>query len=115
MRGPHFSLATSVIVLLANSQLSAQQPDVILNEAGRRIMLASPQPEYPPEARAKHITGSGVYDVWMRVETGVVTHVDVLRSTGSKLLDDAAVKALRRWRSRPNTISRIKIPIRFLL
>jgi hypothetical protein len=58
MRGFHFSLATSVIVLLANSQLSAQQPDVILNEAGRRIMLASPQPEYPPEARAKHITGS---------------------------------------------------------
>jgi hypothetical protein len=53
-------------------------------------MLAAPQPEYPPEALAKRIQGTGVYDVWIRPETGVVTRVDISPSTGSKLLDDAA-------------------------
>jgi TonB family protein len=106
-------IAIALLVVLTNSQLVARQPDVVLNEAGRRLMLAAPQPEYPPKALAKHIQGTGIYDVWISAETGVVTRMDVLRSTGSKLLDDAAVKSLRGWRARPNTLSRIRVPIRF--
>jgi TonB family protein len=114
-RGNHFCVAISAFAIIANSQLFAQHTDLALTEAGRRIMIAAPQPEYPAEARAKHITGSGVYDVWMRVKPGVVTRVDIIRSTGSKLLDDAAVKSLRHWRARPNTVSHMRVPIRFLL
>ena len=35
----------------------------------------------------------GICDIVFRPETGTVTHVTVLQSTGSKLLDNAAVKA----------------------
>ncbi len=106
-------IATTLLMAVTKSQLLAQQPDVLLNEKGRRLMLAAPQPEYPPEARAKRIQGTGIYDVWMRPETGIVTRVYVLRSTGSKLLDNAATKSLQHWRARPNTLSRIRVPIRF--
>jgi TonB family protein len=78
-------------------------------------MLAMPEPEYPVEARAHHITGSGVFDVIVRTETGAVTQVKILRSTSSKLLDGAAVKALLRWRARPGLISHIKVPINFIM
>jgi TonB family protein len=99
--------------VLTSSQLVAPQPDVVLNEEGRRLMLTAPQPEYPTEALAKDIQGNGIYNVSISVKTGVVSRVDILRSTGSKLLDDAAVKSLLGWRARPNTVSHIRVPIRF--
>jgi TonB family protein len=107
------SLAITLLAAVTNSQLLARQPDVELNELGRRVMLAAPQPDYPPEALAKGIQGTGIYDVWIRRETGVVTRVEIVRSAGSKLLDDAAMKSLQHWRARPNALSCIRVPIRF--
>ena len=60
-----------------------------------QIMVSMPKPDYPLAARARHMTGYGVYDVWFHLDTGVVSHVDIIRSTGSKLLDDAAIRGLR--------------------
>ena len=108
-------LCIAASAVFTASPLLAQRADVPLNEAGRRIMLAAPAPEYPAEARTKRISGAGLYDVQMRVKTGIVTRVAVLRSTGSKLLDDAAVRALKQWRARPNTVSHINVPVRFTL
>src|SRR2546430_6969792 len=70
-----------------------------------RVMLVTPNIEYPFEARARHMTGYGLFDIWFRTETGMVTRVDVLRSTGFKLLDDAAIKGLSRWRAKPGKFS----------
>ena len=108
-------VAIALLAAVTSSQLLARQPDVELNDFGRSLMLAAPKPEYPVEARAKYIQGTGIYDVWIRPKTGVVTRVDIARSTGSKLLDDAAVQSLRQWRARPNALSRIRVPIRFSL
>lgn len=106
--------AISAVVILATSEVLAQHADALLTRPHlRRVMLTAPEPEYPTEALAKHIQGTGVYDVWVRPETGVVIRVDVICSTGSKLLDDAAVRSLQHWRARPNAISRIRVPIRF--
>jgi TonB family protein len=99
-------VAFTLLVTVTESQLVAQQPEVVLNEKGRRLMLAAPQPEYPPEPLAKRIQGTGIYDVWIRPEAGIVTRVDILRSTGSKLLDNAAMTSLQHWRARPNTSAR---------
>ena len=107
------TLAITLLAVVTNSQLLARQPEVELSEQFRRLMLAAPQPEYPPEALAKLIQGTGIYDVWIRPKTGIVTRVDIVRSTGSKLLDDAAVKSLWQWRARANVLSRISVPIRF--
>jgi TonB family protein len=69
-------------------------------------------PDYPRCARARHLTGSGVFR--MRVDKqGRVTTVTVLKSTGHKELDSLAVEALSRWRGRPGPKWDLHIPITF--
>ena len=47
--------------------------------------------------------------------SGDVTNASVAKSTGSSILDDAAVSAFRRWRFRPGSVSKVNIPITFTL
>ena len=49
---------------------------------------------YPEEAKLRRISGILVLDVAINVD-GTIRHVDVLRSSGQKLLDDAAVRIVR--------------------
>jgi TonB family protein len=39
----------------------------------------------------------------------------VLHSTGHRILDDAAMDALRKWRFRPGTVSTVTMPLTFSL
>jgi TonB family protein len=112
-RPRYVAILAFAIVAFAATELRAQRTDVALNEVGRRIMLNAPQPVYPAEARRKSVGGAGVYRLRLRVETGEVTRVDIVRSTGSKVLDDEAVRTLRQWRARPHTLRAISVPIRW--
>jgi protein TonB len=49
---------------------------------------------YPEEAKRRHLTGSLVLDVVLRND-GTIKEVLVMRSSGHKLLDDAAVRIVR--------------------
>lgn len=49
---------------------------------------------YPEEAKRRHLTGSLVLDVVLRND-GTIKEVLVMRSSGQKLLDDAAVRIVR--------------------
>ncbi|MBI3575577.1 MAG: energy transducer TonB [Gammaproteobacteria bacterium] len=46
---------------------------------------------YPEEAKRRHLTGSLVLDVALKAD-GTVASISVLRSSGQKLLDDAAMR-----------------------
>lgn len=48
---------------------------------------------YPEEAKRRHLTGSLVLDVALKAD-GTVASISVLRSSGQKLLDDAAVRII---------------------
>lgn len=75
-----------------------------------------PRPDYPYEARRQRITGSGVIMMEVDRGTGKVTEAHMLLSTGSVILDDAALYAFRRWRFMPGTTaSPVKIPITFTM
>jgi TonB family protein len=77
--------------------------------------ISTPQPDYPINARARRIKGSGVF-LLILTETGEVASIQVLKSTGSQILDDAAEKALKKWRFKPGIgISKINVPINFTL
>jgi TonB family protein len=80
-----------------------------------KIALKHPAPEYPKKARARHISGSGVFALQVDVPTGQVIDVSVDRSTGSAMLDKCAVEALRHWLFRPNSVIRVRVPIAFTL
>ena len=81
----------------------------------KALAINSPRPPYPYEARAHKITGSGVIVANVDPGSGDVTSASVAKSTGSSILDDAAVSAFRRWRFRPGTVSKVNIPITFTL
>jgi periplasmic protein TonB len=65
-------------------------------------------PQYPPEEMRRGITGtvsvSLTYDAG-----GNVTDVQVLKSSGNRNLDRAAVKAAKRWKVNPRVSNGVKV------
>lgn len=82
--------------------------------SGRAMALAAPLPEYPYEARRQRLTGSGAATLTLDL-SGNVVDVTMVRSTGSQILDNAALRGFQRWRFKPGTGSRVQVPITFLL
>src|SRR5258707_794897 len=93
--------ASSVSLALAKTELS---PD---------DAIVAPRPEYPSAARSQHLTGSGVAVVQVDPRSGQVTSARILDSTGHKILDDAALKAFRQWRSKPRGFLEGPIPLKY--
>ena len=83
--------------------------------SARALALHAPLPEYPYEARRARITGEGVAVLTVDSTSGQVTSVTMAKSTGSAVLDNAAVAGLRRWRFRSGTPSRVRCPITYAL
>ena len=79
----------------------------------KALALYAPRPQYPLEARARHLTGTCVVLVTLDRKTGNVTSAKVIRSTGSPILDNAAVYAFRQWRFRPTSRATVPIPVTF--
>jgi TonB family protein len=75
--------------------------------------LFTPRPEYPQYARSRGWEGAGMYVMNINKKTGLVSSVDVIKSTGHRILDDAVVAALRRWKFKPGLTSRVRTPVTF--
>lgn len=80
----------------------------------------NPKPQYPAEARRRNLQGQ----VMLRVEVapdGAPAAVTVSTSSGHATLDEAAIKAVQRWRFNPATRAGIPVaasayvPIQFRL
>jgi len=82
---------------------------------GKAMTLFAPRPEYPYDARRQKVTGSGVALITVDPVSGSVINVSMVQSAGNRLLDDASIAGLSRWRFRPGTASRIRCPITFTL
>jgi TonB family protein len=72
-------------------------------------------PKYPWTARVNHLEGAGLFRLDLDSRTGTVTRVSVIESTGHRVLDEAAIGALRKWRFVPGGASAVRIPIRFTI
>ena len=72
--------------------------------------------KYPYEARRNHITGRGIAVMKIDRATGRVTSCHMEQSTGSDLLDNAALDAFREWRFKPGgAIDAVRVPIMFTM
>lgn len=83
--------------------------------SARVSALSAPRPEYPYEARRQKVTGNGIVVMTVDSITGRVTDVVMEASTGSSVLDNAAIAGFRKWRFKPGTASRVKSPITFTM
>ena len=81
----------------------------------KALAIYGPHPQYPYEARSRHITGSGVCIVNVDPGSGNVTGASMSQSVGNPILDNAALSAFRQWRFRPGTVSKVRIPITFTM
>jgi TonB family protein len=93
----------------------ARPPGMMSISGAKALAINSPRPEYPYEARSRRITGSGVCVVSVDVSSGAVTDASMAQSVGNPILDNSAVSAFRRWRFKPGTVSKVKIPITFTM
>jgi len=91
----------------------AGSPGGTMSISSSRAATYAPKPEYPSEARTRHITGSGVCVVDVDPGSGNVTGASMAQSTGNPILDDSAVRTFRKWRFKPGTISKVRIPFEF--
>lgn len=90
-------------------------PGPMTISGAKALAINAPRPEYPYEARSRHITGSGVCVVTVDTASGSVTDASMAQSIGNPILDNSAVSAFRRWRFKPGTVSKVKIPITFTM
>ncbi len=81
---------------------------------------ANPWPSYPSSARRRGIEGEVLIRVAVGAD-GAAGRIEILRSSGSTILDEAAVEALSRWRFEPAhaadvaVAGSIDIPVTFRL
>jgi len=80
----------------------------------KALAVSKPQPPYPYEARAHHITGSGICVVTVD-PSGSVSDATMAQSIGNPILDNSAVSAFKRWRFKPGVAPKVKIPITFTM
>src|SRR4029077_19181299 len=64
----------------------------------KAIAIFAPKPDYPYEARSRHVTGSGVAVLSVDTASGSVTDASMGQSIGNPILDNATVSTFRRWR-----------------
>ncbi len=76
----------------------------------------APKPPYPYQARAQHLTGSGVCILTIDVASGTVTEASMAQSCGNSILDNSATSTFKQWRFRPGAVApKVKVPIVFNL
>jgi TonB family protein len=75
-----------------------------------RYALASPGPAFPEEAQKAKIAGSGLYELRIN-KAGATTEVVIVKSSGSAVLDNAAKNAFKKWRFKPATFTRVRVPV----
>lgn len=92
-----------------------KSPGPMSMSRAKALALYAPKPQYPYEARSRHVTGSGVIVCSVDSGSGNVSSCSVSSSTGSPILDNAATSAFRQWRFRPGTLSKVNIPITFTM
>ncbi|MGE3623796.1 MAG: energy transducer TonB [Bdellovibrionales bacterium] len=110
------SIPTSGLQAPDATEKAAARTDPIYNAA----YLNNPAPVYPPPARKRGIQGKVMLEVAVSAK-GDARQVEVARSSGSELLDDAALDAVRRWHFVPARQgsevieARVLVPVEFKL
>lgn len=101
-------------LLLSHNASAEWKPPHNLWRGPEREIVSHPEPSYPLIARQRKITGSGIF--LLRIDAlGAVASVRAEVSTGSPILDKAAIAGFRRWRLKPGPSSALRTPITFFV
>src|SRR5437764_11133283 len=99
-------LAVRYCMSADTSTLNAQQI--------KSFLLCAQKHYYPSRARREYKTGAGVFLLNVDRETGLVASIKIEKTTGLWSLDVSCLKALIRWRFKPHTLTKVRVPVRFV-
>lgn len=111
---------TNVVPATPSVTPSSPEAAVVIAESRKVEYLYNPPPDYPRRARRLGLEG----EVLIRTRVllnGESDQLTLERSSGYRLLDEAALEAVRKWRFRParrgdeQIVSWVEIPVRFRL
>jgi TonB family protein len=77
--------------------------------------MSGPRPESPPEARAQRLSGQGVFLLHFDKPTGNIIDVTVSQSTGSAILDQAAIATLQQWHATPGCPREVPMTVAYTI
>ena len=95
--------------------VSVQAGQLAMDKETKSLFVTTPPLEYPVNAAAQFISGTGRFRLFFSKETGNVNQVVVLQSTGYEILDQPAVRGLSKWRIKPHTLGSVDLPFSFHL
>ena len=81
----------------------------------KAMVAYAPRPVYPYEARRQRVTGSGIALLTIDQISGAVINALMTQSCGNAILDNSTLDALRRWRFKPGSVTRVQVPITYTL
>ena len=91
-------------------------PGTMSISGAKAVAIFAPKPDYPYEARSRHVTGSGVALLSVDTASGNVTDATMAQSIGNPILDNSTVSTFRRWRFRPGACApKVKVPITYTM
>ncbi len=103
-----FSLALALVCVAVHPAPAKVRTEELARQAEKAIIYR-PAPAYPLQARENGWTGKGKFQLRVRVSTGRVLAVTMVKSTGHAVLDKAALGALKEWRFRPGALPALKV------
>jgi TonB family protein len=105
-------MASLIAISLASAQTSSA-PAAMAKEKGKALAIVAPPPRYPVDSQGRHPKGRGIVVMEVDTKTGWVISAKMQKSTGNRLLDDAAIEAFSRWRFKSGTARYVYSPITF--
>ena len=100
---------------LARDIISSRGDKPLADAINLKMVVHRVSPAYPVEARRSGLQGRGILVGQVDFKTGVVTSVQMEKSTGHKILDDAALSAFRQWQFKPGTVRKFRTPITYVM
>ena len=101
------------VIIFASAQPAPSSPTPHHSANANRLVLHAPHFRYPKDAQGYYPKGSGIVLMEVDKKSGLVKSARMEKSTGNKLLDDAALQACNQWRFKLGTVSRAQWPITF--
>lgn len=123
-------IAVLELFVICEGIAAAAQPIAVVPPMAVQWSVYTPQPEYPVQARENRITGSGIFALHVNLKSGLIERLDIEKSTGNRVLDTSAIKALKQWRFNAAAMRRFRdkadptgrardmrilIPVRFVM
>lgn len=109
------ALLLAAVLTVASGAFAAVETKVVTGHELWSLFEKRMHPVYPYEARQAHMSGSGLYRMYVDPD-GTVRNVAVMKSTGFNILDLAAAGGLYHCKAKPFPRPReIDMPVTFTL